>query len=702
VVKIKKEEEKKTLLWVECLLPLPLESTFTYEIQAGVKGWQAGMDPLLCRVWLNFNGRREWALVTKIVTEKPAYDCKPVLAFIDPKPLIPDSYIHFLKELSSFYICSLGEAMALALPSGKREKHSLKEKEGDADSTRLPASRKYSLSPKQQESITLLIEKAQTNMKQRTVSLELLFGITGSGKTEVYLTLIENLLQADIGTILLVPEIGLSAQLLEKVKERFGFRVAWYHSRLTREERFQQWLKVLRGEARIVVGTRSAIFLPVQNLGLVILDEEHEASYKEHSTPRYHARQVAQFALKKNGGMILMGSATPAIETFYWARTGRIGLFNLPERVTPNPLAHVEIADIAKDYYTKSKIFSSKLIEGINETMAKGNQAILLLNRRGYSPVVRCLSCLQITQCPNCEVTLSLHKGAQFTPAANSKEDLLARGILKCHYCGFQKSMIQKCPYCGSQKLSMDGSGVQRVEDEIRQHFKDLRIQRLDLDTVRKVSFEETLKSFERREIDILLGTQMIAKGLDLPGVTFVGVILADVGLGLPDFRAAERTFSLLTQVAGRSGRGREPGKVLIQTYQSEHPVMTFALKQDYLGFFNQEILQRKRLNYPPFSRLIRIVIRGKDDEKAKIDAQKLGEMVKLSYGKKGLLPADIPLLGPVPAPFFRLNNNYRYHLLLKESNVKRGIEVIKESLKAMQKTKGIYREIDIDPLDIL
>jgi primosomal protein N' (replication factor Y) len=262
--------------------------------------------------------------------------------------------------------------------------------------------------------------------------------------------------------------------------------------------------------------------------------------------------------------------------------------------------------------------------------------------------------------------------------------------------------MIQKCPYCGSQKLSMDGSGVQRVEDEIRQHFKDLRIQRLDLDTVRKVSFEETLKSFERREIDILLGTQMIAKGLDLPGVTFVGVILADVGLGLPDFRAAERTFSLLTQVAGRSGRGREPGKVLIQTYQSEHPVMTFALKQDYLGFFNQEILQRKRLNYPPFSRLIRIVIRGKDDEKAKIDAQKLGEMVKLSYGKKGLLPADIPLLGPVPAPFFRLNNNYRYHLLLKESNVKRGIEVIKESLKALQKTKGIYREIDIDPLDIL
>lgn len=707
-------DKKSEGLYVECILPRPLDKFYTYEFNRETKSWDGRSSPLFKRVWVNFNNRKEWALVVKVSREVPSFECKGVLQVIDKEEIVFDHYIDFLNQISNFYLCYLGDALSMALPSGKKIP---KDKTGNVTPPENEKNNPNSLINKngsikltgaQASVLSGLKSRLAKCLGENQVIIELIYGITGSGKTEIYFLLIEKLLALGREAILLVPEIGLSVQLLDRIRARFGRDVALYHSRLKASERLTEWFRVRNGDVKIAVGTRSAVFLPFRNLGLVVMDEEHEAVYKEHSTPRYHARQVAQMALKKSGGMILLGSATPSIETYYWAKSGKIGLSHLPERVTPNPVAKVCLLDISQK--RGSSMLSVKMAEEMEKTLKAGNQIILLLNRRGFSPVVRCYSCKHIVICPNCEISLSLHKKmASSTPPKKGSKNINPNGpkkekwaVLKCHYCGYKQNLPDRCPACNSDAIGWQGSGIQQVEDEINLIFNNYKIERLDADSIQSKSFEESLRAFEKGKIDILLGTQMIAKGIDIPNVTFVGVVMADIGLYIPDFRANERTFSLLTQVAGRSGRGDDPGQVIIQTLQKDHSVMKYAMEQDFQGFYREEIVQRQKLAYPPFSRLLRVVIRGKIEEKVVEDSALFFSKLKEKYESDKDSGRDIPILGPVPAPFYKINNNYRYHILIKESSLKRGLKLIQESLNDVRRSRFVYREIDIDPVDLL
>ena len=487
----------------------------------------------------------------------------------------------------------------------------------------------------------------------------LLFGVTGSGKTAVYLAAMTRALAAGRGALLLVPEIGLTPAMAGQMFAAFGTEIALLHSGLTPDERAEQWHRIRRGEARIVVGTRSAVFAPVANLGLLIVDEEHDASYKQEETPRYNGRDVAVMRAKLAGATVVLGSATPSLESWANAERGRYSLIEMRRRVMNRPLPAVELVDMRAEFQQvgREEIFSRRLIEETRETLSRGEQVILLLNRRGYSSVVMCRSCGEKIECENCAISMTYHR-----PVADSPDGLAQPGQrLECHYCGFRRTVPQACPKCQSEHLYFLGAGSQQGEEKLQEIFPEARIGRMDRDTVRgRGDMERMLNRLHAGEINLLVGTQMIAKGHDIHGVTLVGVVGADYALSLPDFRAAERVFQLLTQVSGRAGRGDLPGKVVIQTYHTDHYAVRCAATQDFPAFVAREQQYRRSLRYPPFSVLANLVVQSEKLEEASAWS---GELARWFARAK---PAGVRVLGPAAAPISRLKRIYRFHFVLK------------------------------------
>lgn len=479
----------------------------------------------------------------------------------------------------------------------------------------------------------------------------LLHGVTGSGKTAVYLAAMQAVLQDGRGAILLVPEIGLTPSVVADLHGTFGDRIAILHSSLTDDERAEQWHRIRRGEVRIAVGTRSAIFAPVQELALIIVDEEHDHSYKQEETPRYHARDVAVVRAKELGATVVLGSATPSLESFHNASRQRYTRIAMPNRVQARPLPEVELIDMREEFRQtgKESVLSRRLIEETTAALERGEQAMILLNRRGYSSWVMCRACGDTIECPNCAVAMTYHKREH---------------RLLCHYCGAQQAVPKLCPKCGSEYVQFLGTGSEKLEDLLHATFPQARIGRMDRDTVRgHDDFERMLCQFQAGELDLLVGTQMIAKGHDVHGVTLVGVVGADTALGLPDFRAAERTFQLLTQVAGRAGRGERTGKVVLQTLFPDHYAVQFATQHDYQGFAEKELQFRGWMHYPPFAALANLVVRSEKAEEALRYAGQLGRWFEQQRHP------GVRVMGPAPAPLTRLKRDYRYHFVLKSES---------------------------------
>jgi len=511
-------------------------------------------------------------------------------------------------------------------------------------------------------------------------SFHLLHGITGSGKTEVYMELARRLMDAGGSVIYLVPEISLSSQIFERLHEVFGGELVVYHSRLTAQQRLYNWMRFHSGEARMAVGTRSAVFLQCPRLGAIIVDEEHDGSYKEHSTPRYNARGVAFFRCRQEGALLLMGSATPSVESLYAAEQGRMRLHTLRERYGNAVLPEIEIVRLRSS--RPEAMLSTPLKLHTKRAVDSGLQAIYLLNRRGFAPFVICGECSAVLECPRCSISLNYH----------------GDGSVLCHYCGHQRRVPETCPSCGAERLEKVGAGTQRVEEIIADTFHGSRIFRLDQDSSRKKDavFELTEK-MRSGEIDILLGTQMVAKGFDFPKVAVVGVVLADIGLNFPDFRASERVFSLLLQVAGRGGRGDVPGRVIIQTLNDEHYIFGFLKNHDYHGFYRHELAVRRALAYPPFSRITRILARGGDEPSVEETIARIAAAVRRELG--GVEGATV--LGPARAPLGRIGGNFRHHLIIKS----RDTRSVRPALRRASEEKlprGVYLEIDVDPFDML
>jgi primosomal protein N' (replication factor Y) (superfamily II helicase) len=486
----------------------------------------------------------------------------------------------------------------------------------------------------------------------------LLYGVTGSGKTAVYMAAMQRALDLDRSAILLVPEIGLTPATAAQLHHAFGDEVAMLHSALTPEERAEQWHRIRRGEARIVVGTRSAIFAPAVRLGLIIVDEEHDSSYKQEENPRYHARDVAVMRAKLAEAPVVLGSATPSLESWHNAERGRYALIEMPERVNQRPLPEVELIDMRQEFQEtgQEQLFSRRLVAETEATLARGEQAIILLNRRGYSFVVMCRACGERLECENCAIALTHHK-----PVPSDDAHAHVGQRLECHYCGFRRTVPKLCPKCESEHLYFLGAGSQQGEQRLQEIFPHARIGRMDRDTVRsRHDMERLLMRLHSGEINLLVGTQMIAKGHDIHGVTLVGVVGADYALNLPDFRAAERVFQLLTQVSGRAGRGESPGRVVVQSYHPDHYSIQCAQAHDYRGFTAKELKYRKWMHYPPYGVIANILVRSLRMEEAAGWAAALGK-----WFQSAELPG-IRVLGPASAPIAKIKRTYRFHLLLK------------------------------------
>jgi len=502
----------------------------------------------------------------------------------------------------------------------------------------------FQFNPAQEQALARIREAVEA----RKFAGMLLHGVTGSGKTAIYLTAMRAVLDAGRSSILLVPEIGLTPAVAADLHQVFGDEVAILHSALSDKERAEQWHRIKRGEARVVVGTRSAVFAPVPDLALLIVDEEQDSSYKQEETPRYHGRDVAVVRAKMADATVVLGSATPSLESYFNAKKDKYVLLELPDRVEQRPLPEVEIIDMRQEFQEtgQEQVLSRKLLAEIEQRLERKEQVMVLLNRRGYSPVVLCRACGHTMQCKNCAVALTHHKRTR---------------RMECHHCGFTARVPKACGNCGSEYVYFLGTGAEKLEELLRGLFPQARIARLDRDTVHgHEDFERALNALNEGELDILLGTQMIAKGHDVHGVTLVGVVGADIALGFPDFRAAERTFQLLTQVAGRAGRGQTPGKVVLQSYFPDHYAVQYAAQHDFTGFYEKELRFRSWMHYPPYSALANVLVRSHRLDEALQWSGLLGRWFERTRHE------DVRVLGPASAPIARLNEDYRYHLVLK------------------------------------
>ena len=527
-------------------------------------------------------------------------------------------------------------------------------------------------------------KKTLTSLQQQVVdavihgSVEqpfLLFGVTGSGKTEVYMHIIEHVLDEEKTAIILVPEISLTPQMVEQFSNRFGNQIAALHSALSEGEKYDEWRRIARGEASIVIGARSAIFAPLKTIGVIIIDEEHSDSYKQSDkNPKYHARDIAIWRAKYHHCPVLLGSATPSLESMARAQKGVYQLLTLKERVNGKKLPKVEIIDMNREAKKSSSHLTVQLLNEINDCIDRGEQAILFLNRRGFSTFVTCKNCAETIKCPHCDITLTYHKSNR---------------MLRCHYCGYATPLPKVCPNCHEEALSDLGVGTEKIEEELHQLLPYAKVLRMDVDTTsRKGAHKKMIEAFRNHEYDILLGTQIVAKGLDFSLVTLVGVINADTSLNIPDFRSSENTYSLLSQVAGRSGRSEKSGKVLIQTFNPDHYAISFVKNHDYLGFYHEEMIIRKKLGYPPFYYLCYVKVSGKDA------SYLFQEALKIKRSLERNLTHTI-ILGPTSLAIFRVNNIYRYGIILKykrEENLRDILSKIQNHYKTNSKVR-----IDID-----
>ncbi len=523
------------------------------------------------------------------------------------------------------------------------------------------------------------VVSAVTNSSNQTF---LLYGVTGSGKTEVYMEIIDYYLSLGRSSIVLVPEISLTPQMIERFQRRFGNQIAALHSGLSDGEKYDEWRRISRGEVSIVIGARSAIFAPLQNLGIIILDEEHSDSYKQSdANPRYHARDVAILRSETHHCSVLLGSATPSLESVARAQEGVYQLLELPNRVNGRSLPQVSIVDMNESFKKMRGHFSLELLEAIKTCFHNHEQCILLLNRRGYASFVTCKNCGFTFKCPNCDITLTYHKSSN---------------TLRCHYCGYGERVYKECPHCHEKSLNNLGIGTQRIEEELKEYLPDSRIVRMDYDTTSKKGMhEKMIESFKNYEYDILLGTQMVAKGLDFSNVTLVGVINADTSLNIPDFRSSENTFALLSQVAGRSGRSEKEGKVIIQTFNPDHYAISYAKEHDYLSFYKKEMEIRKHLKYPPYYYLCYLRISGKDASYI------FSEALKIKRSLERNLEAVI-ILGPSNAMVFKVNQIYRYQILLKYKKDEELYSVFSKILEHYQTNQKIRIDIDFNPSQVL
>jgi len=541
----------------------------------------------------------------------------------------------------------------------------------------------FTLNPRQKSAIQTITDALHTNVHKTF----LIHGVTGSGKTEVYLAAIRTAVEQGKGAIFLVPEIALTPQIIGRFKSVLGDKAVVLHSNLSQGERLDAWESLRSGQAQVIIGVRSAIFAPVKNLGLIIIDEEHETTYKQSEPdPRYHAREVALKRSRLTNGILVLGSATPSLESYYRVQQGEYTLIEMPNRVTQNPLPEVKIVDLREEFKLGNKsIFSRELAGAITETLNKNEQIILFLNRRGFSTFVLCRECGTPLRCKNCSISLTYHS----QPAE-----------MRCHYCNFKTPIPKRCPSCGSSFIRYFGSGTQHVEEEIKKNWPLAKVTRMDVDTTgTKNAHQNLLAAFKKGETNILVGTQMITKGLDFPNVTLVGVVAADISLNLPDYTSGERTFQLLTQVAGRAGRGLKKGRVIIQTYNPEHYSIIAGKNQDFLQFYRQEIAVRQMMDYPPFTALVRILVSDYHEKSVIIYLENLTQTIK-KYAAAGL-----EIFGPAQAPISKIKNRYRWQVILKGEN----LEVLKQAvLYGLQNTekgetnKTLRVIVDVEPQSIL
>jgi primosomal protein N' (replication factor Y) (superfamily II helicase) len=547
----------------------------------------------------------------------------------------------------------------------------------------LPQADEYKLTEAQNQVLGLIYPQ----LRSGSYAAFLLHGVTGSGKTEVYMRAMRICLELGRAAMMLVPEIALTPVFSRRLRSNFGDQVAIFHSSLSKGERFDEWMRVKTGAASIVIGTRSGVFAPIENLGLVIVDEEHESTYRQQDSPRYNGRDTAIVRAQKENAVVILGSATPSLESFHNSQTGKYQYLQLPSRIGERPMASARIIDMREVFarHKKPQVFSDELLEAIEATHKKGEQSIILLNRRGYSSFVLCRSCGETIQCPNCDVTLTYHKSER---------------VIVCHYCNHRERAPEKCPACSGKYIFYVGEGTEQIESILTKLFPALLISRIDRDTAtRRGAFEKSLIDFGAGKIDMLVGTQMLAKGHDFPNVTLVGVVSVDAGLALPDFRAAERTFQLITQVAGRAGRGERPGRVLIQTYHPNHYALRHACAQDYAGFYREEIRHRQNHSYPPFVSLASLLLHGAALGKARADALELRKELDLANPDR-----SCRILGPAPAPLARLKGEHRIQMLVKSRSRKQLRQVVDTALNAVVARGQNLRAInlEIDPVSIM
>ena len=669
------------MIYLEIILNLPVNQGFTYSYIPPEKEKDELKPEVGKRAEIMFGNRKTTGFIINISDSIPE-SCpvdeskiKPVKRIIDKEPLFGKELIEMASWISRYYLCTLGEAIFSMIPSGRRDSSA----GGFSFEEDKVSKTKNQLSPEQEKAVNDILEISKNPVKPAS-QFHYVYGPTGTGKTEVFLQLAEKILEQGKGVIYLVPEISLTGQVAQSIFDRFGNTAAILHSGLTASQRLTQWHRIMHKEARVVVGARSAIFAPMPDLGLVIIDEEHDGSYKSGNNPRYHARQVSMHRCARLGIPLVMGSATPSVEAWSGMENGIIYRHTLTKRLAGGTMPHINCINL--NNYNNDGCISKPLEDEINNTLKQKKQTILFLNRRGFTHFFRCNSCGYELICKNCSIPLTYHK---------------VENRLRCHYCGWSINPPQSCPECGSLDIGSSGFGTEFIESETKAKFPNARIIRIDTDAItKKEELLEKLDEFRKGNYDIMLGTQMVAKGLNFPNLQLVGVIMADAGLHMPDFRAGERTFSLITQVAGRAGRYFPDGKVFVQTYSPGREPVLFACKNAVEAFYNYELTQRSLMEFPPFSRLLRIVFRSFSKEAAYKTAFEASKIL----GQMNVKGAEI--IGPAECPIERINSNWRYQILLKGKSIIPLQSMAREILNNYTHNQNVYIEYDVDPVSLL
>lgn len=738
-------------LFAEVVFNRPLDHAFTYAVPNDLRETVAVGK----RVQAPF-GRGDKATVGYCVGlshRPPPRTVKPLLRVLDQESLLTPNLLRLTRWMADYYLCGWGQVLHAVIPAGARDQAGTRtatflEAVADAESAgNLPAKQAAALKhlrdagrplevrqlmrladcgsgpiealvekglarrlmqrvdrfgsladePATAESalvlnddqlrVWALIEQA---LRQGGFHAFLLHGVTGSGKTEIYLRAIEEVVRQGREAIVLVPEISLTPQTIARFRGRCG-EVAVLHSHLGDAERGGHWRRVAAGRVQVVVGARSAVFAPAKRLGLIVIDEEHESTFKQETTPRYHARDVAVMRARLENVPILLGSATPSLESWHNAQRGQYQLLSLPNRVLDRQLPQVAVIDVRHEPPGPGRFhaLTPTLERALREALAAGGQAMLLLNRRGFATCVHCPACGYVCSCKFCDLALTYHR---------------QRTVLLCHYCGYEEEPQRRCSQCGEPTVRYQGLGTEKLQAEVEQRFPEYVIRRMDSDTMKRPgSHAKLLSAFRRGAVHVLLGTQMIAKGLDFPNVTLVGVVNADIGLHIPDFRSAERTFQLLSQVAGRTGRGDHGGRVLIQTFTPDHPSIRFAATHDYAGFVAAELAHRRAHNYPPYQRLARIILRAREEEAGHTFAERVSDAFHEALQRlSGTTPVPVRLLGPAEAPVFRLKGYYRFHFQLQSPSPGTLHQVLRAVLPTLRPPTGVELTVDVDPLNML